>query len=135
MARPGKPANTASRRSTVAGPPPASRRPGGRAARARAMAIRRWDSPRRSGMEGGLKLLFTLGRRRPQQPEAAQETREVTPEREAKGGRCADFALGVVEMSRESGPRPTHVEAGGLPAVEAVLVAVVGREGARVAGQ
>src|SRR5205814_7894857 len=107
---------------------------GGRAARARARATRRLVSLSRSGMEGGLALLVEIvAPPRPQQPEAAEQTREVAPEREAQRRRGAHLAVGVVQAPGQRRPRLPDVEAGRLPAVEAVLVAVVGRERERVA--
>src|SRR5438034_2738506 len=98
--------------------------------------MRRLVSLSRSGMEGGLALLFRLFLPlRPAEAEAAEEAGEVAPEGEVEAGGGAHLALGVVEAAGQGGPGPPRVEASRLPAVEAVLVAVVGPEGEGVAGQ
>src|SRR4051812_2324355 len=65
---------------------------------------------------------------RPQEAEAAQQTGEVVAEREVQRGRGPQVAVGVVHGAWQRGPRAPRVPAHALPAVEAVLLAVVSHE-------
>src|SRR5579864_8137676 len=106
-------------------------------ARATAMAMVRVASEKRSDMQGRRGHVGRLGlpTPRPQEPEAPQQAREVVSEREMQRGRGPYVAVGVVDLAGQRGPSLAGVETRALPAVEPVLVAVVGGEGERVAGQ